>query len=512
VSKILAWATEAGERVNPIAVKEFRQAVQNRLVVAVLMLFLLVNLCVVGGYLLLNEEAATSVDGGRGVFVGLYSCLMFVCVGFVPLYTGVRLSLERLDATADLMYVTTITPCAIIRGKFLTAMALTALIFSACMPFLVLTYLLRGIDLPTIAFILLIGFLVCTGANAAGVFAGGTSGSWFMRGLLALFSLFFLLYITGAFISWTAQFLIFGIHMPLGGWEFWVWLGSILLIEALGVGLLHVWSVAMISPKQSNRMFIPRLYITACWLILGALAAAWEVYSGTSHDELVMVWTVLSCVAFCILLAVCIGEQDGWGVRSRRTIPRNPLLRLPAFLFFTGAAGGMLWCILMFVLTLAAPAVCSVVFQSSTAEAILADHDYQEMLSNMPVIFGFVLCYCLTAAALRWWLLPWIPAKNLPLVAAMIGMLACLLPVLGAFLLHRGWWDYSEWYTVASPIVLGSSNEAAIDLSRRLLGAWLLLSAIAAAPWAFSQWGRFVPHRAAAVSPLPLEEGPGVRA
>jgi hypothetical protein len=177
MNRLLAWASTAGDRVNPVAVKEFRQAVQSRWVVTILMLFLLINLAVVGGYLMLSPDADTSIDGGRNIFMFLLGILLVTCVGFVPAYSGVRLSLERSDANIDLFFITTITPGAIIRGKYFTAMALTLLIFSACMPFMILTYLLRGIDLPTIFFVLAFGFVVCAAANALGIFAGSVAGS-----------------------------------------------------------------------------------------------------------------------------------------------------------------------------------------------------------------------------------------------------------------------------------------------------------------------------------------------
>ncbi len=44
MKKLLAWTASADDWVNPVAVKEFRQAVQSRWVIAVLMLFLLINL------------------------------------------------------------------------------------------------------------------------------------------------------------------------------------------------------------------------------------------------------------------------------------------------------------------------------------------------------------------------------------------------------------------------------------------------------------------------------------
>ena len=55
-------------------------------------------------------------------------------------------------------------------------MALTLLIYSACMPFLIMTYLLRGIDLPTIFTVLALGFLYSAFVNALGIFAGSHIG------------------------------------------------------------------------------------------------------------------------------------------------------------------------------------------------------------------------------------------------------------------------------------------------------------------------------------------------
>jgi ABC-type transport system involved in multi-copper enzyme maturation permease subunit len=136
------------DRMNPIAVKEFRQAVQSRGVIVILMLFLLVNLAVIGGYVMTSTDASARLDAGRGIFMGLLGILMFTCVVFVPLYAGGRMSGERNNSDIDLLYITTLSPGAIVRGKYLTATALTLLIFSASMPFMILTYLLRGSICP----------------------------------------------------------------------------------------------------------------------------------------------------------------------------------------------------------------------------------------------------------------------------------------------------------------------------------------------------------------------------
>ena len=104
VNRVFAFASAAGDRINPVAVKEFRQAVQSRWVTAVFMLFLLLNLCIIGGYLMLSPNAATSIDGGRDIFMFLEGILFFTCLGFIPLFTGARLSIERNDTNIDLFF------------------------------------------------------------------------------------------------------------------------------------------------------------------------------------------------------------------------------------------------------------------------------------------------------------------------------------------------------------------------------------------------------------------------
>ena len=73
------------DRTNPIVVKELRQAVQSRLVIAILLLFLLANVLVVGGYLMLSVDATTSERAGPELFSALFVVLVGTCMIFVPL-------------------------------------------------------------------------------------------------------------------------------------------------------------------------------------------------------------------------------------------------------------------------------------------------------------------------------------------------------------------------------------------------------------------------------------------
>jgi len=493
VSRLLVWASAAAERVNPVVVKEFRQAVRSRLVIAVLLLFLLINLAVLGGYLALSPQAATSADGGRNVFAFLVSVLFITCLGFVPLYTGARLSLERNDVNSDLLFITTITPGAMIRGKYLTAMALTLLIFSACMPFLVFTYLLRGIDLPTIFYVLAIGFLSCSAANAVGVLAGSVPGSWFGRFLLAVGLLIVLLYSIVLILSWISFSMMFGGFGPMVGPQFWATFGTWVLMIAMGIGLFHVFSVALISPKAANRMLVPRLYVTVCWAVTGIVTGLWCWYQGSSND--LEPWTLTCSTVFAGLAVLALGERDTWSRRVQRTIPENRLLRLGAFLFYTGSAGGILWCTLLFGATLVVGLGLSEMNSSWRAGS---GRDLYECCTYAALFYGYVLCYCLTAAFLRLVVLKKAPTIYLPLTAILLGIALCLGPYLvGFFAANLEYWRYdSTSYLMASPVILSTLHEHPETVVGPFLCGWIALCLVASARWFIGQWRRFVPVRA----------------
>ena len=483
MKKLLALALAASDRVNPVAVKEFRQAVQSRWVIAVLMLFLLVNLSVMGGYLMLSPNVEASIDGGRNIFLFLLSILLITCIGFVPAYSGIRLSLERNDANIDLFFVTTITPGAIVRGKYFTAMALTLLIFSACMPFMTLTYLLRGIDLPTIFGILAFGFVICAAANALGIFAGSVSGSWLIRGLVDAGAIFWLFCTTFMTIQMSSSVLMFGRAIMFSRMSAWQFFGWWLGIEVMGIGLLYVLSVALLSPKQSNRMLVPRLYIMGSWSVSGAAMA---IYSHIEKSaDPITTWVVCSGMALIVLTMTALGERDTWSARVRRTIPHNRMLRLAAFLLYTGSAGGVAWCVLMFAATM-----------------VLGCVGYGvdvEVYHNMPIIFGYALCYCLTTAFLRSTVLRNVPTVNLSVVAAFLGVAVCLVPYLIVFFIGRNWWLVLPWYLLGSPMVLTMTDQAAKNAAQLVVIVWFALCMLLSAPWAISQWRQFTPYQAIAV-------------
>jgi hypothetical protein len=497
VRKLLSWTASAEDWINPVAVKEFRQAVQSRWVMAVLMLFLGINLIIVGGFLATSPDAAVSAGHGRDMFGGLLVLLMLTCMGFVPLYAGLRLSLERNDANIDLLFITTIRPAGIVRGKYFSAMALTLLIFSACMPFMVLTYLLGGVDLPTIFLLLAISYAACAVANALGICAGAVSGSWLFRCLAAGGVLFCLCYLGAGVISAIMEQLMRGRWLGAGSpSEFWGALGSIALLAVLAIGLLYVLSVALLSPKLSNRMLVPRLYLVSTWLITGGLMFFW----GWLKSDIgpVEAWMVGSGIVWMITAVAAMSERDAWTTRVRRTIPRNPLLQSGAFLLYTGSAGGLIWSTLMFIATIvAAFCVRGWLALDSAARAVYYAGRYgdqfYEATANLSIVFGYVLCYCLTMAFLRMNVFRRLPLETLSLFTVIIGAFAWIVPYLLTFMLVKNWWQEPPWYLLFSPMVLTTSQGSVASAAAPVVFGWLVLGILGAFPWAYQQRRKFLP-------------------
>jgi len=482
---------------NPLSVREFRQAVRSRWVMIVVVLLLLINIVCIGGYLILEPNAATSSNGGASVYGVLFSVLMFVTIGFVPCYTGIRLLLEHNDLNTDLLFGTTLSPSAIVRGKYLSAMALSLLLMSACMPFMTMTYLLRGVDLISIFLSMCLLLAVSALANAIGILVGSIPASWFIRALiggLALVGLGGLMYFTSLL---TFQMLMFG-----GGIEFkspltLILVGGELLIEVMLIGLLLSYAIVFLSPRTSNRMFPLRLYVTAIWLISGVLAigtiylaASWIPGPRRLDPDIVFAWGVIWTSATIVLMVASLGERDSWTFRVRRTIPRLNFLRFLAFLTYSGSAGGFMWSCLLALATLLT--LYSWIDWGMTGFSTKE----VELFVNLAITVGFIYCYCITAVLLRMTFLRNARTILLPLVALIIGLSVAVVPYMVVFFMSNTMRDPSPMTLMASPLGLSipSMRDDVISWATPLLIVWAPTSFFLSLPWFFKQWRQFVRH------------------
>ena len=244
------------KQMNPIVVKELRQAVRSRFVAGVLLLFLAIELFGIGMILLTTSSRHNNLVNyhvGRDMFHFLYIALSTACLLFVPAYAGIRLAIERWDNNLDLLYITTIKPQAVVRGKLFAATVITLLLFSAATPFMSLSYLLRGVDIPSIFVAMGFMFLIVIAVTEIALFLAciPTSRAFkVLLGLAAAGGLFSTL-MTANFAGWALIRSGTGSSMKTS--EFWIGAISVIGGVILGVGLLQHLAVALISPSSSNR-------------------------------------------------------------------------------------------------------------------------------------------------------------------------------------------------------------------------------------------------------------------
>ena len=257
------------DRLNPIVVKELRQAVQGKFLIVVLICFLCLQLLTMG--LFLTGEAVTaSFNAGLNVFRVLLGILFGTCLLFVPAYTGIRLASERADANVDLLFITTLRPRSIIWGKFFAGIVLTVLLYSACMPFMTFTYLLRGVDLPSVFILLALDFIVVAASIQCGILIGCLPANrvfkvilgvgWLVAINIVFTTLMVVMFMPGGLLA-------SGMGSQLDSWEFWRGTLGVLIGGLALIGILALLSIALISPSfcQSS---IARAYL--CHRCLGA--------------------------------------------------------------------------------------------------------------------------------------------------------------------------------------------------------------------------------------------------
>ncbi|HEX7809614.1 MAG TPA: hypothetical protein VF608_12830, partial [Thermoanaerobaculia bacterium] len=340
---------------NPVMVKELRQAVRGRFIVTVLSLSLLAQVVAVAGFMIsgaIDNRNAALDPIGSVTFTTLFFVLFTATVFFVPLYSGIRMAIERSDTNVDLLFVTTIRPRTVILGKLMTTIALTALIFFASLPFLVFSYVLRGIDVLTIVFVLFIAFFAVCSAAVVALFLGcipATKPFRFVLGLV-FFGVSAMAY--AGMAAMITSFIRSSTAMMFVTSDFWTAVISAIMVVAAIDAVLLVTTTVIITPPAANRALPIRLMMAIVWLVSFAIAARLTFRFRDASP--ILMWAMVQLLFITLVMCSAVGERERWGPRVARTIPENPLKRFVAFLFFSGAGGGTLWALLFYSLTIGA--------------------------------------------------------------------------------------------------------------------------------------------------------------
>jgi hypothetical protein len=337
------------DHANPILVRTVRQELRSRTFIGVFVLLLVVSTLSAIGFAG-TASGSAQATAGRGLYALLAGAWSLVVV-IQALGTFQAVSRERNEETWDLIDLTGMGPQHVLRGIMLANIVQTQLYAAALAPFLVMAYLLRGIDLYLIGFALVViplgGIAACSLAVFMAAVGTNKASRAFCQGVLSL----------GLFILWAFSLLAWG-NLREMEWilnqifnlrhEGWVILGVWLNIWLMFVIGMFVLAGAMMTHRASDRSTAPRLFWFAVWVN----ALAWFIAlplmvaataRGPSLGEVIGVFSMLGVIWAGILGIFSVSEDYDLSPRQARTILEAPRWRRWATLFHgPGAARGRL--------------------------------------------------------------------------------------------------------------------------------------------------------------------------
>jgi hypothetical protein len=183
-------------------------------------------------------------------------------------------------------------------------------------------------------------------------------------------------------------------------------------------------------------------------------------------------------------------------VRVRRTIPPTRLKRALAFLFFNGAAGGLVWVAFISVFTLFATTEMlslSLVWFPKTVLHMTAEQQTNFFTISFTTV-TYAFAYALTALFLQRKFFPKRPPKLAGLLAVLLAGAWAIAPSIVLFFLNQLSWKSVEGLQLGNVFNVFSLRENA-DLRPHQIFAvsWLVLILFVNAKWFLQQVKNFRP-------------------
>ena len=337
------WLERAGERLNPILVKEARQALKSRQFVITFALLLLCGLLWSLIAVSLQVPGIYYTPSGPSLLVGYFIILTVPMLLIVPFSAYRSLAGEREDGTYELLSITTLSARQIVTGKLGSAVLQMLVYYSALSPCIAFTYLLRGVDIVTILLVLLYTFLASVVVSAAGLMVATVSRARHVQVLLSVALLLGLALLTLLWCIWTAIFLGESADMPFDDPEVWIVQAFILTIYGSYLALFLLAAAAQLSFASDNRSTKIRIAMLAQQVLFsGWMVYFWLVYN---DEELLAVWLSFSGLHWMVMGGLMTGEWARLSPRVKRALPQSLLGRAFLTWFNPGSGTGYVFAV-----------------------------------------------------------------------------------------------------------------------------------------------------------------------
>lgn len=258
------------DRLNPVLVKEIRQAVRGKSFrgsfILVLTIAAVVSTAVLSS---LNvEDPRQLATSGTNLFFALNAVFLFCALVVVPVQANRSMASERDERTFDALIISGLSPAQIVLGKWLSA-GVTQLIFLlALLPFFATAATLYGLDLLMAVMLTLLACFIGMTLSLLGILAATLSKSKAMGSILMMVFL--------AACGFAMMWMIAMGQMTMRGFggfgssdEFLVIMGLLCTASFFTLFWLHGLAVATISHPEENGMLRVRWAALSCALFIG---------------------------------------------------------------------------------------------------------------------------------------------------------------------------------------------------------------------------------------------------
>ena len=293
--RVEALLLRASDRLNPILVKEARQALRSRQFVITFFLMLAAGwLWSIIGLASIGPAVYYTAEGPQMLFV-YHLILSFPLLVVAPYAAFHSLSSERNDRTYELLSITALGARQILSGK-LCAIALQMIVYlSAIFPCLAFTYLLRGLDIFTILLVVAYTCGLSLALSVTGLLLGAIAP---LRQRHIGLSVVLAVVLFGAFWAdnlWTSQIVYFGgltIETP----NFWT-IQFVLLTTFLNYFAIMFLAARsqLLTVSENRSTALRRALVVAQLSFVTWIAWAQMTWGG---DELVFVLIYFSAVGW----------------------------------------------------------------------------------------------------------------------------------------------------------------------------------------------------------------------
>jgi hypothetical protein len=337
-----------GDLLNPILVKEARQAMKSRQFSVTFALLLILGWIWTVGFIAYWNVSLYYQSYGMSALTAYYLVLTVPMLVVIPFATFRSLAAETEDGTFELMSITALSARQIAIGKLASAVLQMLVYYSALAPCIAFTYLLRGIDIVTIGLLLIHTFLASVLLSLIGLVAATLSRARMWQVLSSVLLIMGLLVFTliWDYLAMAAVYFWNG-TLPYDQWWFWV-LNAAAVSFAVAFSVLFLFVAAgQITFASENRSTPIRWVLVVIHLMLvGWMVYMWRIFPYGRSDLMLVTMEILAAIYWMCAGAILTGETAELSPRAKRHLPQSLLGRSLLTWFNPGSGSGYTFTVL----------------------------------------------------------------------------------------------------------------------------------------------------------------------